>query len=186
MFFQRIGFVTFAGAFVTVVAACSEDPKAKKEEASAAKDPQAACEHLNNVCGGVQGFKKFECANTNADYAKLDASQKARVDSTVPCVLSSKTCEAAAACASPPSSDSTTTTDDDATPTDAEQACEHINSICKGEQGFSAQDCSNSNSEYQKLSAEDKQTADAIAPCIMAAKNCGDAFGCLEVGTKQQ
>src|SRR5258707_94945 len=61
----------------------------------------------------------------------------------------------------------------------AEAACEHINNVCASTQGFSKQDCSNSNASYAKLSAAEKAKADAIAPCVLAANSCQPAINCV-------
>ena len=53
--------------------------------------------------------------------------------------------------------------------------------MCEDEEGFRTQDCSNSNAEYAKLSASDKELADGVAVCIMSAKSCTKAFECLDL-----
>lgn len=179
LFIQRIAIALVAAGLVTVVAACSGD----EEEGGSSKQqgPAAACEHLNDVCASTDGFRKQDCSSTNASYATLSESDKERTDAIVPCVMAAKSCQPALDCIRGGSSGSSGSGANDQTTraTDAQAACERINAVCDGQSGFRTQDCSSSNASYAKLSPEEKQTADAIAPCIMKASTCEAAFGCL-------
>ena len=178
MFFEKILFAAISLGLLSVVAVCSEDPKA---DASPKHGTQAACEHVNDVCAGTSGFEPYDCSTSNADYDKLNDSQKARANAVIPCVMSAETCEVAIDCGRPPSEETPTSAKDNSTPTDAEAACEHINDVCKKEPSFEEQDCSASKAEYERLSDSDKELADAVAACIMDAEACKSAFECLKV-----
>jgi hypothetical protein len=181
----KICFAVIASGLLAVTAACSNDAK----DAPATKQGvEGACEHINDVCYETEGFTTQNCAITKASYAKLSAVQKAKTDAVVPCVLAATTCEPALACMQSSKEDEAATgANDETTPAiDAEAACEHINDVCSGEDGFESQDCSGSNAAYAKLEAKAKATADSIAPCIMDAETCTAAFACLRPVSGQQ
>lgn len=181
MFFHKTLFAMLAGASATVVAACSND----NQEAATTKRAEAACEHINSVCATTQGFQTQDCSSSQANYEKLNGSEKTQADLMIPCVMAAKSCSPALDCVRPPptgnANDSTARTKDKETPAhDPEDACEHINVVCANEEGFRNQDCSTSNAQYEKLSDADKEIADAIVPCIMGSKTCKSAFQCLD------
>ncbi len=184
-FFHRFSFVTVAFGVAMASAACSGDDT--KNAASDKQGVEGACEHINSVCASTQGFKKQNCAGSNDEYAKLPAADRAKADSIVPCVMASNSCQPALQCLRT-EEDSTAqgaNTDQTSTQsTDAEAACEHINDVCSGQSGFQTQDCSGSSAAYSRLSPQDKATADAIAPCIMKAQSCENAFACLQQAKK--
>jgi hypothetical protein len=61
---------------------------------------------------------------------------------------------------------------------DAQDACNHINDICKSQQGFQSADCSKANDQYDKLSDSDKKKEDDLISCVMDANACSDAVKC--------
>ncbi|MBX3206461.1 MAG: hypothetical protein KF764_15410 [Labilithrix sp.] len=178
--FGRIFFVTIAAGLATVAAACSDKPK-EEAETSEKQGAEAACEHINAVCASAEGFRAQDCSSSNAAYVRLSASEKGQADSLVPCVMAANTCEPALDCLRPPSNSATPTPPKEPPPVvDVEAACEHINDVCTGQAGFQQQDCSGSSAAYANLSPTEKQTANAIAPCIMSAGTCESALGCLK------
>ena len=180
MFFEKLVGATLVGVFATSVAACSKDPEEGTKATQAKHGPEAACEHINEVCATEQGYQTQDCGSASFNYAKLSDDEKAQADALMPCVMSATTCQSAVTCLRPQANASTAKDDDKAPEYEAEQACEHINDVCDKEEGFETQDCSSSNAEYEKLSASDKELADDIAVCIMKARSCKSAFQCLQ------
>jgi hypothetical protein len=177
MSFEKLVIASLVAGLASLAAACSNDT----EEAPKAKqDAAAACAHINEVCASTEGFQPQDCSSSNAEYEKLSPTDKAVADSVAPCVIASTSCQSALNCMRP-LSDSPSSAEPKAKPAhEAEEACEHINDVCEKEEGFENQDCSNSNADYDKLSASDQELADGIASCIMGAKTCKTAFQCLE------
>jgi len=62
---------------------------------------------------------------------------------------------------------------------DAADACAHLNEVCASTEGFKAQNCSNSNAEYEAMNPTDKALADSIVPCVIASTSCQSAINCL-------
>lgn len=185
MFFERNLLATVTVCLGVALAACSSDAKDDGEKNTSG--PVAACEHVNDVCMDTKGFQKQDCSTSDADYAKLNAQDKKQADGMIPCILSSQLCEQALSCIYPnATSDKNASANDKKSSDTTEDACNHINSVCKGEQGFETQDCSHSNDDYQNLSASDQQLADDIVPCVMGADDCETAFKCLKVQQQQQ
>ncbi len=181
MFFEKVVLATLAFGFATAVAACSNDPEAATKATPAKQGPEAACEHINDVCANEEGFEAQDCQTATLNYSKLSDEEKAKADALMPCVLAASSCQSAVTCLRPPSNASKKKNDDDEPPAyEAEEACEHINDVCEDEEGYETHDCSSSNSAYEKLSDSDKELADEIAVCIMKARSCKNAYRCLE------
>jgi hypothetical protein len=184
MLFERIFVVTLAAGLVAAAGACSNDAN---EAPSTKQGTEAACERINGMCADSPGYQKADCSRSNAAYASLSAADKAKADAVIPCVMRATGCQPALACVRGPSSDSTAK-GGQSTPasTDASAACEHINDVCQGQSGFKQQDCSGSDAAYAKLTPQEKATADSIAPCVLGATTCDDAFACLKQLQQQQ
>ena len=180
MFFEKLVLAMLTGVFATALAACSNDPEEGTKATEAKQGPEAACEHINDVCATEQGYETQDCGSATANYAKLSDAEKAQADALMPCVMSATSCQSAITCLRPQSNASTAKDEDEPPAYEAEEACEHINDVCEKEEGFETQDCSSSNAEYEKLSNSDKELADDIAVCIMKAKSCKNAFRCLQ------
>lgn len=181
MLFDNLFRASVVTCFTTIaVVACGEP---ENEGSSRSKQPaEIACEHMNDLCSGVEGYRTQDCAGTEAAYASLEPSQQDEVDALVPCIMAAKTCEPAVQCLQPAaeSSGSAGSSKSDKSQT-TEDACEHINDICAETDGFETQDCSKSNDDYESLSDNDKALADSIVPCVMDAEGCETAFKCLDV-----
>lgn len=177
---RRNIFTALAVSFAAFVGACSSD---KDEDPAVRSGPKAACEHINDMCQGVEGYQSQDCSDIDDQYAKLNATDKADADAVVPCVLSADTCDDVLTCVRPTSAreDEDGRSQSSSREHDTEDACEHINSVCADTEGFETQDCSRSNSDYETLSASDKKLADSIVPCIMDAEACETAFECLKL-----
>ena len=180
MFFHKLVLAALVGAAATVTAACSNDTK---DDATTKHRAEAACEHINGLCASTEGFQASDCSGSQAEYEKLDTDAKLQADLIMPCVMAAKSCSPALDCVRQPSNAPSRSSAEEkkAKPAnDTEDACEHINKVCAKEDGFTKQDCSSSNADYEKLSDADKEIADAIVPCIMGAKSCKTAFECLD------
>lgn len=179
MFARRNVFTALAVTFAAYAVACSSD---KDEPSDNKSGPMAACEHINTMCQGVEGYQSQDCSDIDDQYSKLNATDKADADGVVPCVLSSDSCEGVLTCVRPAaSSEASERSTQKATGKDTEAACEQINSLCADAEGFETQDCSSSKSNYESLSPSDKKIADSIVPCIMDADACETAFECLKI-----
>lgn len=171
-------FTALAVSLAALAAACSSD---KDEAKGVESGPMAACNHINEMCQGVKGYQTQDCSDIDDQYAKLQAKDKADADAVVPCVLSSDSCDGVLACVQPRETTAGGRTSESSREHDTQDACEHINSVCADTEGFETQDCSRSNSDYEKLSPSDKQIADSIIPCVMDAEACETAFECLQI-----
>ncbi len=180
MLFEKFALGSLVGALTMVVAACSNDSAGDENKSRS----ELACEHLNDICAKTQGYQTRDCAATKAEYEKLASTEKAQADTAIACMMAAKSCEPAINCLRPPGSEksSTPSGDTSSAKSNAPQiACEHINDVCSNEPSFKTQDCSHSNADYQQLTADQKQLADQIAPCIMEAQSCQAAFQCLKL-----
>ena len=78
--------------------AAEESSTAKNEKPPRANDTEDACEHINGVCADEPGFKKQNCASSNDEYEKLNASDKELADEITVCIMKTKSCKSAFEC----------------------------------------------------------------------------------------
>jgi hypothetical protein len=182
MFFDRIFLTAVATTIAVAIAACSSD----SNDAKPKDDTATACRHMNDICQNTLDFKSADCSTANESYANLSAQDRAKVDAVIPCIMAASACTPAQRCVNPnyvPGGGNQQAADqeDAGATSNTQDACEHINSVCANEQGFSKQDCSHSLADYDNLAAGDKQIADQLVPCVMGAGDCQSAFQCLKV-----